>query len=299
MSNVVEPLLFGHGTGVSSLALLMATVFWAFLWGPVGLLLAVPLTVCLVVLGEHIPSLGFLRTLLGDAPDVDSGALFFHRALVGDYDGAEVLIGELADAPLADVYGKVLMPALAQAKAERERGDLEREEEGRVYRGVRAVLKGALASRRPAVSAGNGPIVIGCAAQGIGDRIALGMLGDLVAEAGGELVVVPAAKLVEEVRVRTGKKGNITVCLVALAPGGLSRAARLSEQVRSAKATIVVGRWGKEADTVSAEKLLKSAGATQITWTLAETLSALLPAKPEVRKPEPNAPKKPVPVGAK
>ena len=166
MSNVVEPLLFGHGTGVSSLALLLAVVFWAFLWGPVGLLVAVPLTVCLVVLGEHIPSLGFLRTLLGDAPEVDPGTLFFHRALVGDYDGAAVLIGEQADTPLAEVYGNVLLPALAQAKAERERGSLDPEEERRVYRGARAVLVGVLAARRPSASGTPGPVVIGCAAQG-------------------------------------------------------------------------------------------------------------------------------------
>ena len=110
--------------------------------------------------------------------------LFFHRALVGDHDGAEVLVGELAGAPLAEVYGKVLVPALAQAKAERGRGELDPEEERRVYRAVHAVLVGALASRRARPADGNGPLVLGCAAQGIGDRIALGMLGDLVAEAG-------------------------------------------------------------------------------------------------------------------
>ncbi len=147
MSNVVEPLLFGHGTGVSPLALLMAAVFWAFLWGPVGMLLAVPLTVCLVVLGEHIPSLSFFRTLLGDAPAVDPGTLFFHRALVADYDGAAVLIGEQTDTPLAEIYGQVLLPALSQAKAERDR----RAGCGRgarVYRAVRTAFAGVLAARR-------------------------------------------------------------------------------------------------------------------------------------------------------
>src|SRR4051812_35291995 len=111
--------------------------------------------------------------------------------------------------------------------------------------------------------------------------------------------MIPAAKLVEEVRARTGKPGTVTLCLAALAPGGLGRAGRLCEQLRSGKSAVVVGRWGKEADTTSAEKFLRAAGATQITWTLAETLGALLPPKPEDRKSEPSAPKKPVPAGAK
>lgn len=292
MGNVVEPLLFGHGTGVSSLALLVAAVFWAFLWGPVGLLLAVPLTVCLVVLGEHVPALAYLRTLLGDAPEVDPGALFFHRALGGDADGAAVLVGELSETPLAEVYERVLLPAVAQAKAEREVGGLAPDEERRVYRTVRVVLAGALAARRRVPPGTPGPIVVGCAAGGPGDRTALGMLGDLVAGAGGELVVVPAAGLGAEVAGRAASGATVTACVVALAPGGLTRAARLCEQVRagSPRVRVVVGRWGAEADAASAEKLLRSAGAGEVTWTLAETLSALQPsgtAGPQVTRPQP------------
>lgn len=294
MSNVVEPLLFGHGTGVSSLALLMAAVFWAFLWGPVGMLLAVPLTVCLVVLGEHIPSLGYLRTLLGDTPEVDPGTLFFHRALVGDYDGAAVLIGEQADTPLAEVYEKVLLPALAQAKAERERAGLESDEMRRVYRTVRSVLAGVLAARRPGDVVSSGPVVIGCAADGGWDRIALGLFRDLVMEAGGELVIVAPAKLAAEIEER--KAPGLVVCIAALAPGGLSRAAQLCQQVRTGKsgARVIVGRWGNEADTPAAEKLLRSAGATRVTWTLAETLQEVAPVEKAATVPATG----PVPVNA-
>ncbi len=280
MTNVVEPLLFGHGTGVSSLALLLAAVFWAFLWGPVGLLLAVPLTVCLVVLGERVASLGFLRTLLGDAPAVDPGALFFHRALGGDDDGAAVLVGELAETPLAEVYDRVLLPALAQAKAERGRGELDAEEERRVYRAARSVLAGVLAARRPGEAAAvSGPVVVGCAAGGVADRIALGMLRDLAALAGCRVAVVPAAKLAAEVEGRVRSGGAVTVCVAALAPGGLSQAARLCEQVRARcpDARVVVGRWGSEPDPAVAEKFLRSAGAGRVTWTLGEALREVAP----------------------
>jgi predicted PurR-regulated permease PerM len=297
MTNVVEPLLFGHGTGVSPLALLMAAVFWAFLWGPVGLLLAVPLTVCLVVLGEHIPSLGYLRTLLGEAPAVDPGTLFFHRALVGDADGAAVLIGEQADAPLAEVYERVLLPALTQAKAERAGGGLDAEEERRVYRAVREVLAGVLAGRRPTGPAGGatGPVVIGCAAHGAGDRIALGMLRDLVAEAGGELVVVSSVRLAAEVESRKRRDRPVAVCIAAVAPGGLSGAARLCERLRAenAGARVVVGRWGSEPEPEAAERLLRSAGAAQVTWTLTETLSEIAHSD----RPLPTSAPRPAPVG--
>lgn len=305
MTNVVEPLLFGHGTGVSSMALVLAAVFWAFLWGPVGLLLAVPLTVCLVVLGEHVPSLSFIRILLGDAPAVDPGVLFFHRALVGDYDGAAVLIGDQSNTPLVEVYGQVLLPALVQAKMERERGNLDTDEERRVYRTARAVISGGLAPRRPTESGaeaaeGAGPVVIGCAAHGFPDRVAIGMLRDLVVGAGGEMVVVPTAQLAAEVARRVQSGRIVTVCIAALAPGGLSRAARLCERVRGGKTgpRVVIGRWGFEPDVNSAEKFLKVAGAGSVTRTLAETLHEVGPEEPSAPPPEPVPARRPAPVGA-
>jgi hypothetical protein len=298
MGNVVEPLLFGHGTGVSPLALLMAVVFWAFLWGPVGMLLAVPLTVCLVVLGEYVPSLGYLRTLFGDAPEVDPGALFYHRALVGDSDGAAVLIDEQADAPLAAVYESVLLPALAQAKAERDRGGLESEEVRRVQRTVRSVLAGVFAARRSGGVAARKPVVIGCPADGAWDRIALGLLRDLVVEVGGELIVVSPAKLSAAIEERNAP--GLIVCVAALAPGGLSQAARLCRQARAEKSgpRVIVGRWGNEADVPAAEKLLRSSGAAQVTWTLAGTLQEVAPTEERDAKSDPVPAMRPAPIGA-
>jgi predicted PurR-regulated permease PerM len=288
MTNVVEPLLFGHGTGVSSLALILAAMFWAFLWGPIGLLLAVPMTVCLVVLGEHVSSLAFLRTLLGDAPAVDPAALFFHRAVARDYDGVAVLIGDQADTPLAEVYDRVLLPALTQAKAERNRGDLEAAEERRVYRAAWAVLDGALAARRPGKAAA-GPAVVGCAAPGEADRIALEMLRDLVALAGCQLVVVPADKLPAEVESRVRNDVPVLVYVAALAPGGLSEAARMCEQVhvRCPDVRVVVGRWGSESESAATEKFLRSVGVALVTWTLVETLREVTPPEQSGSKPDP------------
>src|SRR5439155_2911994 len=84
VGQIVEPLVFGHGTGVSPFALLVAAAFWTWLWGPVGLLLSTPMTVCLVVLGQHAPRLRFLALLLGHAPALPPPARLYQRLLAKD-----------------------------------------------------------------------------------------------------------------------------------------------------------------------------------------------------------------------
>ena len=117
-------------------------------------------------------------------------------ALAGDADGAAVLIVERAEAPLAEVYDRVLLPALAQARAERDRGDLDAAEEGRVYRAARAVLAGPLAVRRPreAAAPADGTVVVDAQPEGRRKPIAVGMLADLATLAGYPAVVVTAAR---------------------------------------------------------------------------------------------------------
>lgn len=84
LGNVVEPMLYGHSTGLSPIAVILAATFWAFLWGPVGLVLSTPLTVCLVVLGRHIERLKFLDVVLGDRPALSPQQIFYQRMLAGD-----------------------------------------------------------------------------------------------------------------------------------------------------------------------------------------------------------------------
>ena len=86
INNVLEPWLYGSSTGLSPIAVLVAAVFWTTLWGPAGLLLATPLTVCLVVLGRHLPQLGFLEVLLGSAPVLAPDVKFYQRLLAGDLE---------------------------------------------------------------------------------------------------------------------------------------------------------------------------------------------------------------------
>lgn len=126
-NNVMEPWLYGTSTGLSPLAIIVAAVFWTTLWGPVGLLLSTPLTVCLVVLGRHVPQLQFFEVLLGDAPVLTPDVKFYQRLLADDPVEAEELAEEeLDDHPLEEVYANVVLPALIMAESDRVRGALDR-----------------------------------------------------------------------------------------------------------------------------------------------------------------------------
>jgi predicted PurR-regulated permease PerM len=126
--HVVEPILYGQHTGLSPVAIVIATLFWTMLWGPVGLLLATPLTVCLVVLGKHIKPLSFIEILLGDEPALEPEESFYQRLLAGDAneaaDQAEQQLKKLA---LSDYYDAVPMKALLLAQIDAAHGKLARE----------------------------------------------------------------------------------------------------------------------------------------------------------------------------
>ena len=126
VSSFVEPVLYGAHTGISALAILFAAVFWALLWGPIGLVLSTPLTVCLVVMGRHVPHLGFLHVILGDEPVLPPEAQLYQRLLATDQNEArQVLESYLKDKPLEDLYDSVLIPALSLAEQDRHRNELD------------------------------------------------------------------------------------------------------------------------------------------------------------------------------
>ncbi|AWN51068.1 AI-2E family transporter [Methylobacterium sp. 17Sr1-1] len=126
---VVEPLLYGHSTGLSPFAVIVSTLFWGFLWGPIGLILATPFTVCLVVLGRHVERLEFLDVLLGDRPPLTPVENFYQRMLAGDPDEAqeqaELLLKERS---LSSYYDEVALKALQLAANDYQRGVLETEQ---------------------------------------------------------------------------------------------------------------------------------------------------------------------------
>ena len=141
MGQVVEPLVFGHGTGVSPIAVLVSTVFWTWLWGPLGLLLAMPITVCLAVLGRHVEDLHMFQVLLGDEPALTPEQTFYQRALSGDaaeatYQAELHLKEKSFESGLEDV----VLAGLKLAERDERRGLLDAEKAQRISDTVKEML---------------------------------------------------------------------------------------------------------------------------------------------------------------
>jgi predicted PurR-regulated permease PerM len=127
MGYVVEPMVYGHSTGLSPLAVIVAAIFWTWLWGPIGLLLSTPMTLCLVVVGRHVPQLEFIDVLFGDRPALTPVESFYQRMLAGNegevHEHAETLLKEM---PLSTYYDQVVVGGLRLARFDRQRGALTR-----------------------------------------------------------------------------------------------------------------------------------------------------------------------------
>jgi predicted PurR-regulated permease PerM len=142
MYNVAEPILYGTSTGISPMAILVAAVFWTWLWGPVGLLLSTPLTVCVVVIGRYVPNFEFLSVLLSDEQVLPAHMKFYQRLLALDVEEAtEIAEQFLKGHPLEEVYDLVIIPALSMAEAERHRGQLDDLRQKFIFQSTRMLVE--------------------------------------------------------------------------------------------------------------------------------------------------------------
>jgi predicted PurR-regulated permease PerM len=284
-ANAIEPLLFGHSTGISPLALLMAAAFWTWLWGPVGLILSTPLTVVLVVLGKYVPELHFLEVLLGGEPALSTDVTFYQRLMARDVDEAAELIEEFAGnhSPQA-VYEEVLLPALLHAKKDRDRGELEADSYEFVLQGMReteedlaSVLAEHAKNKNKATT--SKAIALGCPGRDEADELAMRMLGQLLQLSGYTLEIISAQRLSAEVLERIGRDPPAVVCIGSLPPGGLAQARYLCKRIRqqSPDVKIVVGRWGDKENVERMEARLHTAGADQVATTLHESHAQIVP----------------------
>ena len=141
VGQAVEPMLYGHSTGLSPLAVVVAAIFWSWLWGPIGLILSMPLTLCLVVLGRYVERLEFLAVLLGDRPALTPVERFYQRILAGDadeaQDHAELL---LKDRSLSSYYDEVALKGLQLAANDAQRGVLHQEQLERVKNTIKELV---------------------------------------------------------------------------------------------------------------------------------------------------------------
>ncbi|HEV8584302.1 MAG TPA: AI-2E family transporter [Methylomirabilota bacterium] len=279
---VLEPLLYSHSAGVSPLALLITLAFWTWLWGPIGLILGTPLTVCLVALGRHVPDMEFIVVLFGDEPVVPIDVAVYQRLLKGDEAGARGVLEEYVKThAAADVYEDALMPALARARRDAAHGALEPEEARRIAAAMGRVLDALEAAALPAAAARDagepGPAVpalvgLACPARDEIDAAALRVLASRVAADGVRLHVLAPGLLAAEVVEQVAASVPGVVVVGSLAPGGRAHARYVFKRLRARfpDLPLVAACWGAahEADRACAE--LIEAGATEVATTLRE-----------------------------
>jgi hypothetical protein len=296
-SNVIEPRLYGRSMGVSEVALLVAAALWAFLWGPIGLVLSSPLTVCLVVLGKYAPPLKFLDVLLGDEPPLDAHVTFYQRLLARDQDEAtQLVLAQAKSSSPEQIYDDFLVPALNCAKRDRERDDLTESDEQSVLQAMREILED-LGERRDVVAQaeeairvedrGNAsaPIplrVLACPARDQADYLALEMLRQLLDPAKWAVEVAAVETMTADLVAQVAKQAPALVCIGALPPGGLAHTRYLCKKLRARfpEVKIVVGRWGLTGDVEANREQLQDAGADLTATMMLETrsqLNSLLP----------------------
>ncbi len=282
-ANVGEPLLFGHSTGVSPLALLLSAAFWTWLWGPLGLILSTPLTVILVILGKYVPELHFFEVLLGDDQALSTDVTFYQRLVAHDLDEASDLVEEYLQArsPQA-VFEEVLLPALLHAKSDRDRGELEADNYEFVLQGIRDNeddLASALDEYHKEAPPPGKARAIGCPGRDEADELALRMLAQLLRLSGYSLEVISSDKLAAEVTDHLAQEAPAVVIVGSLPPGGLSQARYLCKRIRQQApgVKILVGRWGDKENKERTEKRLHAAGADQVAWTLSDSRAQIVP----------------------
>lgn len=156
VGQVVEPLLYGRSTGLSPFSVVVAAIFWSWIWGPIGLILSTPLTLCLLVLGRHVTRLEFLDVLLGDQPALTPVENFYQRALAGDPDDAVEQAGVLLrDRPLSSYYDEIVLKGLQLAADDVLRGGVTPAQLARIETTVSDLIEGldGFADAEPAVDA--------------------------------------------------------------------------------------------------------------------------------------------------
>jgi len=251
-SQVVEPVIGGARTGISPLAILVAAVFWGALWGPAGLILSMPLTVCVVVLGRHVPQLEFLNVLLGDEPVLSPKARLYQRLLALDQQEAQSVVEAfLKDGTPIDLYDQVIIPALSMAEQDRHKGELDGAKEAFIIQSISEVI-GELAeyeTLQPSQRTGRSDLRIICLpANDQADEITAAMLSQVLERAGYPVLCLPVAGSVPDaVELIAGivpQSGDV-VCISALPPFALLNARSMAKRLRQQfpELTIIVGLW--------------------------------------------------------
>ena len=309
VANGIEPWLYGQSMGVSEIAFLVSAALWAFLWGPIGLILSSPLTVCLVTLGRYVPQLEFLTVLFGDEPALDKNISFYQRLLARDQDEAEELVlAELKTEKPEHVFDCMLLPALSAAKASRVHGDITQADEEHVLAAIEEIVAAAaersLSAKgpdRPDSSSPEDPearqpiSLFGCPARDAADLVGLEMLEATLDSDRWKLELARPVTLISEMLERVAAEQPALVLIGSIAPGGLAHTRYLCKRLhaRFPELRILVGRWGEQPGAAPSAEPLREAGALSVSSTLVETrqqLNSVLPILEQLAAPRPAEP---------
>jgi predicted PurR-regulated permease PerM len=289
--NWVEPRLYGSHTGVSSLALILTTVFWTVLWGPAGLILSTPLTVCVVVLGRYVPQFAFLHILLGDEPALAEEARFYQRLLaMDDQEARNVIDRYLAGHSLLKLCDSVLVPALTLAEHDRHKGALDPDCEAFLFLSVKEMLtelderaeKSGFADvpatageTPPAVPSGR---VLCIPADDEADEVTAAMLALLLERCGCIVVTLLPDPSLQQLAFVQPAAGDV-FCVSALPPFAFAHARTLSHQLRMRfpGIRIVVGVWGFAGETEGAMERFQTPRPDKLVTSLADAILAVMP----------------------
>lgn len=291
---VLETVLYAGAAGVSQVALLIAVAGWTWLWGSAGLLLATPLTVCLVVLGKHVPGLEFLSMLMADSPALAPDVSYYQRLLARDQaEAADLVERYVSKEPADSVYDALFIPALTYAERDRLEGRLTVEDERIVFEETRDLLDDASLwpsdgepqdAAEPAIAPVTPPqpptpsvAVFAVAAGGPGDELALRMLSRLLARDRITLEIPSERLLLSELVAFVAERGIRVLCIADLPPSPPSRTRYLVRKLRAAMPdlTILVGRWAPPLFADDAARVLAEAGANHVASTLLDTCGHL------------------------
>jgi len=275
---IVEPWLYGTHTGISSLAILVAAAFWTALWGPIGLVLSTPLTVCLVVLGRYVPQLEFLYVILGDDPVLEPEVQLYQRLLAMDQREAHTVIELfLKDRSLIELYDAVMIPALGMAEEERHRGALDEARENFMIQSFNEFIAELADQSNNPVAPSSEVRVVCIPASDRADECTAGMLAQLLELAGYATVSLPVLTFPADVLDDLSIQDNDIVCISALPPFALMNARSLSKRLRVSfpKLRIVVGLWNFSGGGDKAEERLEAAFAVEVVTTLAQAVERI------------------------
>lgn len=297
--NVLKPWFLSTSAGVSSLAIVVASLFWAWIWGPVGLLLATPITVVLVVIGRHVPQLVFLNVLFGENASIDPSVRVYQRLIAMDQDD----VGELTDSALAEarsfvqVCDSMLIPALRMAEFDRHHGTLLDSREQFIERVMREVIEdlaeksrrihaNALANAAPGApraeqdSSAAAVRVLCIPAKNELDQVVGQMLKAALQNVGVTCEVAAADMLAGEKALSVGEHGADIICISALPPSGLMHARYLGKRLRARypDMMILVALWGSELGRDEGIASLRVEGPCIFVSTLADARQEVLQA---------------------